>query len=81
MTEKTKQDYMLPKNDFIFKKLFGSEGHESITKGLIETIIGQKIKKLEFKNPYLLREAKEDKEEILDVKVELDDNILCDIEI
>ena len=81
MTEKTKQDYMLPKNDFIFKKLFGSEGNEAITKGLIETIIGQKIKKLEFKNPYLLREAKEDKEEILDVKVELDNNILCDIEI
>lgn len=81
MTEKTKQDYMLPKNDFIFKKLFGSEGNESITKELIETIIGQKIRKLEFKNPYLLRDAKEDKEEILDVKVELDNNILCDVEI
>ena len=76
-----KPEYMLPKNDFIFKKLFGSEGNESITKELIETIIGQKIKKLKFKNPYLLREAKEDKEEILDVKVELDNNVLCDIEI
>ena len=76
-----KPEYMLPKNDFIFKKLFGSEGNELITKDLIETIIGKKIKKLEFKNPYLLREAKKDKEEILDIKVELDNSTLCDIEI
>ena len=74
-----KPEYMLPKNDFIFKKLFGSEGNESITKELIEVIIGQKIRKLEFKNPYLLREAKEDKEEILDVKVELTDIFEVDI--
>lgn len=74
-------DYMLPKNDFIFRKLFGSEGNESITKELVETIIGEKIKTLEFKNPYLIRDAKKDKEEILDIKVELDNNTLCDIEI
>ena len=72
---------MLPKNDFIFKRLFGHEGNEEITKDLVSSIIGENIRKLEFKNPYLLGDIHEDKEEILDVRVELDNNILCDIEI
>ena len=76
-----KPEYMYPKNDFIFKRLFGYEGNEDITKHLVSNIIGEKIKKLEFKNPYLLRETKEDKEEILDIKVCLDDDVQCDIEI
>ena len=74
-------EYMLPKNDFIFKRLFGHEGNEEITKDLVSSIIGENIRKLEFKNPYLLGDIHEDKEEILDVRVELDNNILCDIEI
>lgn len=72
---------MLPKNDHIFKRLFGYEGNENITKNLVSNIIGEEIKTLEFKNPYLLRESKEDKEEILDIKAELNNNTLCDIEI
>ncbi|MBR3002034.1 MAG: Rpn family recombination-promoting nuclease/putative transposase [Clostridia bacterium] len=74
-------EYMYPKNDFIFKRLFGYEGNEEITKDLVSNIIGEKIKTLQFKNPYLLRETKEDKEEILDIKASLDNNIQCDIEI
>ena len=60
-------EYMLPKNDFIFKRLFGHEGNEEITKDLVSSIIGENIRKLEFKNPYLLGDIHEDKEEILDV--------------
>ncbi len=74
-------EYMYPKNDFIFKRLFGYEGNEDITKHLVSNIIGEKIKTLEFKNPYLLRETKDDKEEILDIKASLNNNIQCDIEI
>ena len=74
-------EYLYPKNDFIFKRLFGAEGNEDITKNLISNIIGEEIKTLEFKNPYLLRENKNDKEEILDIKATLDDDIQCDIEI
>lgn len=74
-------EYMYPQNDFIFKRLFGYEGNEEITKDLVSSIIGKPIKTLEFKNPYLLRETKDDKEEILDIKACLDNNIQCDIEI
>ena len=73
--------YLYPQNDFIFKRIFGAEGNEDITKHLISNIIGEEIKKLEIKNPYLLRETKDDKEEILDIKAILDDDIQCDIEI
>ena len=74
-------EYMLPKNDHIFKRLFGYEGNENITKNLVSNIIGEEIKTLEFKNPYLLRETRNDKEEILDIKALLNNNIQCDIEI
>ncbi len=73
--------YMYPQNDFIFKRLFGYEGNEDITKDLVSNIIGKKIKSIEFKNPYLLRESLNDKEETLDIKAVLDGDILCDIEI
>ena len=79
--EKELPEYMLPTNDFIFKKIFGAEGNEDITKDLVSSIIGQKIKTLEFKNPDLLREYKDDKNEVLDVKAVLDNNVLCDIEV
>ena len=74
-------EYLYPKYDFIFKRLFGYKGNEEITKDLISNIIGEKIKSLKFENPYLIREAKNDKEEVLDIKAMLNNNIQCDIEI
>jgi predicted transposase/invertase (TIGR01784 family) len=74
-------EYMLPTNDFIFKRIFGSESNEELTKDLISSIIGCKIKSIEFKNPYLLRDFKDDKEEILDLRAVLDNDIQCDIEV
>ena len=74
-------EYQLPKNDFVFKRIFGYEGNEDITKDLISSIIGENINKIKFKNPYLLKDISVDKEEILDIKAELDNNTICDIEI
>jgi predicted transposase/invertase (TIGR01784 family) len=75
-----KADYMLPTNDFTFKRIFAYEGNEDITKDLISSIIGKEIKSIEFKNPYLLRDFRDDREEILDIKAVLDNDIQCDIE-
>lgn len=72
---------MLPTNDVLFKKIFGADGNEKITKDLISSILGREIKTLEFKNPDLLREDTEDKNEVLDVRVLLDNDTLCDIEV
>ena len=41
MTEKSKkEEYLIPTNDFVFKRIFGYEGNEEITKGLISSILG-----------------------------------------
>ena len=82
MTEKSKkEEYLIPTNDFVFKRIFGYEGNEEITKGLISAILGKKIKKIELKNPFLLREFRDDKEEVLDIRAVLDNDVQCDIEI
>ena len=73
--------YMFPTNDFMFKKIFGTEGKEDITKDLVSSIIGRKIKELELKNLDLSRDDYEDKNEVLDIKAVLDNDILCDIEV
>lgn len=77
---KEMDDYMSPLNDFVFKRIFGYEGNEDICKDLVSSIIGRNIKSLEFKNPYMHRDFKDDKEEILDIKALLDNDVLCDIE-
>ena len=73
--------YMFPTNDVLFKKIFGADGNENITKDLVSCILQKKIKKLEFKNPDLLREDAKDKNEVLDVRAELENETLCDIEV
>ena len=75
------EEYLYPTNDFLFKRIFGYEGNEDITKDLVSTILDRKIKKIEFQNPYLLREIQKDKEEVLDIKAVLDDGVQCDIEV
>ena len=35
-------------NDFVFKKVFGKKGNESILKDLLEAILKIKIKKIEL---------------------------------
>ena len=74
-------EYELPQSDFMFKRLFGYEGNEEITKDLISSIIGEPINTIEFKNPYVLRNISKDKEERLDIRAELDNKTICDIEI
>ena len=74
-------EYMRPTNDILFKKIFGADGNEQITKDLVSSILGKNIKKLEFKNPDLLRENLDDKNEVLDVRALLDNDTLCDIEV
>lgn len=67
-------------SDIVFKRVFSKEGNEDILKSLLEAIIEKKINKVIVKNPELPRNLYDSKSCILDVKAELDDNILCNIE-
>ena len=70
-----------PKNDVVFQALF-TRGKERITKALLEDILKIKIHKLDLdKSKDLLNDNKKDKNGRLDLRVVLNDNIECDIEI
>ena len=43
-------DLLDPKNDYVFKRIFGYTGNEEITKGLLESIILDKIDKKKKEN-------------------------------
>ena len=68
-------------NDFIFKKVFGKKGNESILKNLLEAILKIKIEKIEVQAEVELeRELIDDKVGKLDIKAIVDENKIIDIE-
>ncbi len=71
-----------PKNDYVFKRIFGHSGNEEITKNLLQSIIPDKIDKIELdSNPITEKDLLDDKVGILDIKARLNGgNVNCDIE-
>lgn len=85
MLEKIKQEKLkrrLPlTNDYVFKKVFAKAGNEEILKDFLESILEIKIQKIEVKNPELPKDLIDKKAGILDIKAELNESQICDIEI
>lgn len=68
-------------NDFVFKKLFGQKGNESILKNLLEVVLKIKIDKIEVKAEVELeKNKKDDKTGVLDIVAVADNNTTIDIE-
>ncbi len=67
-------------SDIVFKRVFSKEGNEDILKALLEAILEIQIREVIVKNPELPRNLYESKAGVLDVKVEIDKDIICDIE-
>lgn len=67
-------------SDIVFKRVFSKEGSEEILKSLLEAILDMEIKQVAVKNPELPRNLYDSKAAVLDVKVEIDKDIICDIE-
>ena len=66
--------------DFTFKRVFSYEGNEDVLIDLLEEILEIKIKWVKVKNPEILPRKKGDKKAILDIKAEIDDGSIIDIE-
>lgn len=82
MTIKNKPIRRLPlTNDYVFKRIFAKEGNEEILKDLLESILEIQIQKLEVKNPELPKDLLDKKAGILDIKVEINENQICDVEL
>ena len=76
-----KLDLLNPKNDYVFKRIFGHKGNEKITKAFLEDITKTKINKIELiEDANLGRDLTDDKIGVLDVKAVIDNNIQADIE-
>jgi len=76
-----KQTKKLPlTSDIVFKRVFSKEGNEDILKALLEAILEISIQKVVIKNPELPRNLYDSKAGVLDIKVEIDKNTLCNIE-
>ena len=70
-----------PKNDYVFKRIFGRIGNEDITASLISAIIGKKITNVELDNNTILeKDLFDDKVGILDIRAKIDSSINCNIE-
>ena len=70
-----------PKNDYVFKRIFGQIGNEDITKSFLSSIIPDKIEKIELDcNPIMDKDLLDDKLGILDIKARLNDNVVCNVE-
>ena len=70
-----------PKLDYVFKRIFGYVGNEEITENLLNSILENKISKIELdKNPILEKDLLNDKIGILDIKAKADNNVNINIE-
>ena len=71
----------MPTNDFIFKKIFGSVGSEKITTSLLEAILKIDITAIDLdKNPITEKEVLDDKLGVMDIRLEINGNVDCDVE-
>ena len=70
-----------PKNDYVFKRIFGHIGNENITKQMLSTILKTKINKISLEEtPILEQDLVEDKVGIIDVHAKIEETIDVDIE-
>ncbi len=78
---KPKQVDMLPlSNDYVFKRIFGKGGNERILKSLLEAILKIKIQKIQIRNPEIPKETIDEKLSILDIRAEINEDTIVDIE-
>ena len=79
------QDFIMsPKVDFAFKMLFGDEKNKDILAAFLSSVLKvprETFEELELINTELLKEFKEDKKGILDVRVKTNKGEEIDIEI
>ncbi|MDR2044338.1 MAG: Rpn family recombination-promoting nuclease/putative transposase [Clostridium sp.] len=70
--------------DYIFKLIFGDEKHADVLAAFLMAVLGlptEEFDSLQILNPFLEREAEDDKLGILDVKLKLRNGKVIDIEI
>ncbi len=70
-----------PKNDYVFKRIFGHNGNENVTKQMLSTILKRQIKDIIVSESTILeRDLIDEKLGIIDIHAKIDEAIDVDIE-
>ncbi len=67
-------------NDYVFKRIFTKDIESGILKDLLEGILEEKITKIELLNSEIPKDTLDEKASILDIRAEIDENKIVDIE-
>ena len=79
--KQTVTNYVIPLTwDYAFKNVFGRYGNEDILKSFLSAILKENITKVTIQNGELPKDAKEEKLGILDIRAEIDNKYLIDVE-
>ena len=70
-----------PKNDYVFKKIFGDERNKDILIAFLKAVLKIDIEDVQILNSELPKENISDKKSILDIRATINNNVEIDIEI
>ncbi len=66
--------------DYAFKRVFGTNGNESMLKDLLEAILEIRIEKIVIQNPEITKNIRDAKIGILDVRAKIDEEKIIEVE-
>ena len=67
-------------DDYIFKRVFAYKGNESVLRDFLEALLKIEIKGIKITNPEIIPYEKGEKRGLLDIKAEINDGTMLDVE-
>ena len=67
-------------DDYIFKRVFAYKGNESVLKDFLEALLKIEIRGIKITNPEIIPYEKGEKRGLLDIKAEINDGTILDVE-
>lgn len=67
-------------SDYVFKRVFAKDENNSMLKDFLEAILDRKINKVVVKNPEIPKNMLDERLGVLDLKLDVDDNEVIDVE-
>lgn len=75
------EELLNPKNDYVFKRIFGYKGNEDITKQMLSVVLKKEINSIKLnESPILEKDLIDDKIGIVDIHAKIDNSIDVEIE-
>ena len=80
MIKQTNIERLPLKNDYVFKRIFSKEENNGGLKDLLESILEMEIKNVQVRNPEIPKNIIDEKLSVLDIKAEINEDTIIDIE-